>query len=72
LPKNNKTGIVGEKKEAFTFGRKTASASSENSVHLHRNTHRYGNNAASRKHFRKFIMSFRIRCDDKIDFYILT
>jgi len=38
LPKNNKTGIVGEKKEAFTFGRKTASASSENSVHLHRNT----------------------------------
>jgi hypothetical protein len=39
LPKNNKTGIVGEEKEAFTFGRKVASASGENSVHLHRNTH---------------------------------
>jgi len=38
LPKNNKTGIVGEEKEASTFGRKVASASGENSVHLHRNT----------------------------------
>jgi hypothetical protein len=39
LLKNNKTGIVGEEKEAFTFGRKAASASGENSVHLPRNTH---------------------------------
>jgi hypothetical protein len=38
LPKNNKTGIAGRKKEAFTFERKVASASNENSVHLHRNT----------------------------------